>query len=253
MRAGFTQFIDRNFTKLENWYGRRLAGALELSAGLSPSWRWACSRPPAFLFVKTNSELAPEEDQGVFMGILNVPQYATAEYTQAFCQQACQGLQEKIPEITNNFLIIGADGGGGGFFGFKLKEWSERAGKKAAATKQDIQNYLNDVAGVQGFVFAPPSLPGASDGLPIQFVIRSIGDPGQVFEVAETIKNKAQASGRFIVVQSSLTYSTPRAKVVDRSRPRRRARRADQRDRHHRRRAGRRHADLEVRPRQPLL
>ncbi len=207
-----TQFIDRNFTRLENWYARRLSGALEyrrlvvaLAIGLLAT--------TAFLYAKTNSELAPEEDQGFFMGILNVPQYATADYTQAFAAKLATA-KEQMPEITNNFLIIGADGGGGGFFGFKLKEWSQRANKKAAATKQDIQNYLNSIAGFQAFAFAPPSLPGASDGLPIQFVIRSIGDPSQVFEVAETIKNKAQASGRFIVVQSSLTYSTPRAKVV---------------------------------------
>lgn len=208
----FTKFIDRNFTRLENWYGRRLHGALD--------YRWLVIVMAAgmlattgYLFSKTNSELAPEEDQGFFMGILNAPQYATAEYTNAFAAKLATA-KDKIPEITNNFLIIGIDGGGGGFFGFKLKEWSQRADKKAAATKQDIQNYLNEIAGFQAFAFAPPSLPGASDGLPIQYVVRSIGEPGQVFEVSEQIKNKAQASGRFIVVQNSLTYSTPRAKIV---------------------------------------
>ena len=66
----------------------------------------------------------------------------------------------RSPRSTTRFLIVGIDGGGGGFFGFKLKEWSERE-KKGAATKQEIQNLLNENAGVQAFVFAPPSLPGA--------------------------------------------------------------------------------------------
>ena len=46
----------------------------------------------------------------------------------------------------------------------------------------------------QAFVFAPPSLPGAGGGLPISLVIQSTGDPSQVFEVAEQVKQKAQAS-----------------------------------------------------------
>lgn len=208
----FAQFVDRNFGRFEDWYSRRLHGALDyrrliifMAVGMLAT--------TALLFSKTSSELAPEEDQGFFMGILNTPQYATAEYTNAFAVKLAQA-KDKISEITNNFLIIGIDGGGGGFFGFKLKEWSERADKKAAASKQEIQNYLNDIAGFQAFAFAPPSLPGASDGLPIQYVIRSIGEASQVFEVAEEIKNKAQASGRFIVVQNSMTYTTPRARIV---------------------------------------
>lgn len=208
----FTKFIDRNFTRLENWYGRRLNGALDYRR-LVVVLAVALLATTGFLFSKTSSELAPEEDQGFFMGILNVPQYATAEYTDAFAAKLATA-KDKITEITNNFLIIGIDGGGGGFFGFKMKEWSERADKKAAVSKQEIQNYLDGIAGFQAFAFAPPSLPGASDGLPIQFVVRSIGEASQVFEVSEEIKNKAMASGRFIVVQNSLTYSTPRARIV---------------------------------------
>ena len=69
------------------------------------------------------------------------------------------------------------------------------------------------------FVFAPPSLPGAGGGLPISVVIQSTGDPSQVYEVAEEIKNKAQASGRFIVVQNSLAFDAPQVTVtIDRDR-----------------------------------
>ena len=50
-------------------------------------------------------------------------------------------------------------------------------------------------------------------------VIRSIHDPAQVFEVAEEIKNRAQASGRFIVVQNSLAFTQPQAHGHHRPRP----------------------------------
>ena len=122
-----------------------------------------------------------------------------------------------------------------GFAGLVLKEWAERE-QLAAELQQEIQALLNEIAGVQAFVFAPPSLPGAGGGLPIQWSSQSIGDPAQVYEVAEEVKQKAQASGRFIVVQNSLAFDAPQVHGHHRSRPRRGARRAGQRDRHDARR-----------------
>ena len=50
-------------------------------------------------------------------------------------------------------------------------------------------------------------------------VVRSTGDASQVYEEAEAIKNKAQASGRFIVVQNSMAYDAPQVTVtIDRDR-----------------------------------
>lgn len=210
-QSGFARFVDRTFTKVENWYARRLAGSLDYR-GVTLVIVAVLLATTAFMFTKTSSELAPEEDQGAYLGLVNAPRYATADYTQAFAKQFT-GAAEKIPEIDDNFLIIGIDGGGGGFVGFKLKEWSERQ-KKGAATKQEIQNLLNENAGVQAFVFAPPSLPGAGGGLPIQYALRTIGDPAQAYEVAEQVRQRAMKSGKFIVVQNSVTYETPRARIV---------------------------------------
>jgi multidrug efflux pump len=214
---GFAGFVDRVFTRIENWYGRRLKGSLDFR-GVTLVIVAAMLATTAFMFTKTASELAPEEDQGAFLGIVNAPKYATPEYTQKFAGGFTRA-GETIPEVDDTFLIVGTDGGGGAFVGFKLQEWSKRAHKKAAATKQEIQNLLNDNAGVQAFVFAPPSLPGSAGGLPIQYVLRTIGDPSQAYEIAEEVRKKAQASGRFIVVQNSVSFESPRARIlVDRDR-----------------------------------
>ncbi|KAB0268658.1 efflux RND transporter permease subunit [Microvirga brassicacearum] len=215
-QTGFAGFVDRTFTKVENWYARRLSGSLDYRP-ITLLIVAALLGTTVFLFMKTPSELAPEEDQGAYLGLVNTPQYATVDYTQAFAAGFTRA-GEKIPEIDDTFLIAGIDGGGSGFVGFKLKEWSERS-KKGAETKQEIQNLLNENAGVQAFVFSPPSLPGAGGGLPIQYVLRTIGDPAQAYEVGEQVKQKATASGKFIVVANSVTYETPRARIiVDRDR-----------------------------------
>ncbi len=213
---GFAGFVDRSFTRLENWYSRRLTGSLDYRF-VTLAIVGVLLATTVFLFTRTPSELAPEEDQGAYLGLVQTPQYATADYTQAFSTQFT-GAAKTIPEVEDTFLIVGIDGGGSGFVGFKLKEWSERT-KKGAVTKQEIQNLLNQNAGVQAFVFAPPSLPGGGDGLPIQYVLRTINDPSQAYEIGEQVKQKAMASGKFIVVQNSMSFQKPRARViVDRDR-----------------------------------
>ncbi|MEZ0172351.1 efflux RND transporter permease subunit [Microvirga sp. TS319] len=215
-QSRFASFVDRTFTRLENWYGRRLKGSLDYRP-VTLIIVFALLGTTGYLFSKTSSELAPEEDQGAYLGLVNAPRYATADYTQEFSKQFT-GAAEHIPEIDASFLIVGIDGGGGGFVGFKLKPWDQRE-KKGPQTKQEIQNLLNENGGLQAFVFAPPSLPGAGGGLPIQYVLRTIGDPAQAYEVGEQVRQRAQKSGKFIVVQNSISYETPRARItVDRDR-----------------------------------
>ena len=48
----------------------------------------------------------------------------------------------------------------------------------------------------------------------MQYVLRTIGDPAQVYEVAEQVKHKAEASGKFIILQNSVSYETPRARII---------------------------------------
>ena len=168
--------------------------------------------------MKTPSELAPEEDQGAFLGLVNVPQYATAEYTQRFAAGFTRA-GEKIPEVDDTFLIVGIDGGGSGFVGFKLKEWSERT-QEGGETKQEIQTMLER----QCRAFRPSSSrrprcrARAADCRSSMSCARS-AIPAQAYEVAEQVRKKALASGKFIVVQNSMSFETPRARiVVDRDR-----------------------------------
>ncbi|MEZ5647581.1 MAG: efflux RND transporter permease subunit [Alphaproteobacteria bacterium] len=212
----FARFIDHTFGKVEDFYSRRLTRSLDARPITMVIVAFLMATM-VFMFTKTQSELAPEEDQGVFLGFITAPQYANSDYTQLFTQNFTKAA-EKIPEIDDGFLVVGIDGGGSGFIGFKLKEWSQRQ-RPPQIIQQEIQAMLSDSPGVQAFVFAPPSLPGGGDGMPIQYVLRSTTDTAQVYEVAEQIRQKAQATGKFFVVQNSITYETPRALIeIDRDR-----------------------------------
>jgi multidrug efflux pump len=213
----FQRIVDGAFTRIETVYERWVAGSLKYRP-VTLLVVVALVSVTGYMFMKTSSELAPEEDQGFLMAIVNAPRYATADYTDAYVNQLL-GIVQDVPETD---VVFSATAFGGAtnsaFVGFAFDDWAERE-RSTKQIQEDIQGRIGKLAGVEAFVFAPPTLPGSGGGLPISFVVRSTGDPGEVFEVAEEIKNKAQASGKFIVAQNSMAFDAPQVTVtIDRDR-----------------------------------
>ncbi|MDR5653222.1 efflux RND transporter permease subunit [Ruixingdingia sedimenti] len=213
----FQRFVDRTFERLANWYERRVDSSLDfrpvtllMVVVLVGVTGWA--------FTRTSTELAPEEDSGALFSLVNAPPYATSEYTKVYIDQMRE-LTKDLPELDANFSIVGFGGAtNSGIALWAFKDWSQRD-RSQKELQTDLQGRLTKVAGVQAFVFAPPSLPGAGGGLPIGMVIQTTGEPSRVYEVAEQIKNEAMATGRFIVVQNSMAFNAPQVSIsIDRDR-----------------------------------
>jgi multidrug efflux pump len=212
----FQSIVDRSFERVSAWYSRRVASTLNYRP-VTLMIVTALSATMVFLFLNTASELAPEEDIGFMFSIVNAPAYATSDYTEMFVKEVRDATKD-VPEVDARFSVVGFGGTNTAFAGFELVPWSERE-RSQAEVQQEVQNKISQVAGVQAFVFAPPTLPGTAGGLPLQYIIRSTGDADEVFEVAEEIKDRAQKSGRFIVVQNSLAFTQPQARItIDRDR-----------------------------------
>ncbi|MDP3341749.1 efflux RND transporter permease subunit [Frigidibacter sp.] len=213
----FQRIVDGSSDRLANWYERRVSSSLNYRP-VTLLMVVALVGATAFMFTKTSSELAPDEDQGAMFAFLNGPRYATKEYTALYTDQI-SGLTSEIPEVNTEFSIAGFGGQSNtGIYIWVLDDWADRD-RSQAEVQAEIQGKLDGVAGIQGFVFAPPTLPGTGGGLPISMVIQSIHAPERVVEVAEEIKAKAQASGKFIVVQNSLAFDAPQVRVtIDRER-----------------------------------
>ncbi len=212
----FQTFVDRVFTWLAGWYGRRLSSSLNYKP-VTLMVVIALMATSGFLFVNTSSELAPDEDQGALFAVVTAPQYATSNYTQLYTNQF-YGLTDDVPGVDARFQIVGTGSTNSAFAIWALKPWGERE-QTQAEIKAMIQPKLSQSTGVEAFVFSPPSLPGSGGGLPIQLVLQTTGPADQVYEVAETVRKKAMASGKFIVVQNSMSFEKPRAIVlIDRER-----------------------------------
>ncbi|PBB26630.1 MULTISPECIES: efflux RND transporter permease subunit [unclassified Mesorhizobium] len=213
----FQRIVDGIFARVEHVYERAVTGSLNYRP-LTLIIVLALVSVTGFMFTKTSSELAPEEDQGFLLSLVTGPTYATSDYTETYVNQML-GLVRDIPETRAQFSAVAFGGTtNSAFVGFAFKDWAERK-RNSKELQADITARIAKVAGVQAFVFAPPTLPGSGGGLPIALVVRSTGDTAEVYKAAEQIKNKAQASGRFIVVQNSMSYDSPQVTVtIDRDR-----------------------------------
>ncbi len=212
----FQRIVDRTLTGVSNWYERRVSSSLDYRP-VTLLMVVSLLGAVGFMFVNTSSELAPEEDQGALFAILNGPRYATLEYTDAFIAEIGRRTAD-IEEVQTSFSVAGMGASNVGFYIWALKDWAERSRSQAEIQAQ-IQGVLDGAPGLQGYAFAPPSLPGAGGGLPISMVIQSIHSPDRVVEIAEEIRGRAMASGMFIVVQNSLSFDAPQVRVtIDRDR-----------------------------------
>ncbi len=208
----FQRTVDRVLNGLANWYERRVSSSLDYRP-VTMLMVLALLGATGFMFGNTSSELAPEEDSGALFAILNGPRYATLDYTAAFTDNISARTRD-IDEVRTSFSIVGSGGAtNSGFYIWALKDWSDRD-RSQAELQTEIQGSLDGAPGLQGYVFAPPSLPGAGGGLPVSMVLQSIHAPERVFEIAEENRLKAMASGMFIVLQNSLSFDAPQVRVV---------------------------------------
>jgi multidrug efflux pump len=211
----FARLVDRAFSGLARWYGRRLTSSLDYRpvtalfaiVVLVGSW---------FFFTHTKTELAPDEDQGVLFGVTKAPQYANLDYSDAFGAQIDKVFQS-FPETDTRFVVNGTNGVTNGFAGMILKPWADRT-LTAQQLQPLVQARLEAITGLQIFVFSLPPLPGTTGGLPVQMVINSPNSFETVFKVMEQVKEKARKSGLFIVTDSDLQFNNPVVRLhVDRS------------------------------------
>ncbi len=212
----FANLIDRVFTRVTGWYGRRLDRSLDYRP-VTALFAVVVLGITAFLFTHTSAELAPEEDQGIVFSVVKAPQYANLDYVDAFGKQLDQAFAS-FPETDTRFIVNGMQGGpNSGIAGMILKPWDERE-RSQKQLQPLVQAKLNEITGELVFAFALPPLPGSTGGLPVQMVISSPAGYETVFKLMDEIKTAARKSGLFIVTDSDLAFNNPVIRIrIDRS------------------------------------
>ena len=207
----FEHAVESTFQKLASNYKSALAWTLKstvtvvvLSAVLLASIYG--------MFRLSQNELAPTEDQGILLYSGTAPQTATLDYMEIYAEQL-QSRFEQLPGYDESFMLLGLQSPNTVFGGFKLKPWDEREVSQFDVEPQ-LQGAVAGVTGLQTSVFSRPAIPGAGDGLPMQFVITTAQPFDQLIAVADEMLGNAFQSGLFLFLKKSIDFDRPMTRVV---------------------------------------
>ena len=187
---GFPARIERAFDRLRQGYGRVLDATLAARPAIYTIWI-GLSLLAIPLFIMSPKELAPAEDQGFIMGIVEAPADATIDQTTFYTDAVNQQLL-RIPYAAQTFQFTFPDNG---FAGVILKPWGERK-RPVFSMVPEVQNRVSQIPGVRTMLATPPALPGGGN-FPVEFVLASTAEPERILEFAQRLQQKAAESGMF--------------------------------------------------------
>ncbi len=160
---GFNKAYDKTqgvYDKIVKWLLQRPGMALASYGALTVI--------ALLLFMHWPSTFIPDEDDGYFIAVVQLPPAASLERTQAVGEKI-NGILDSYPEVKNYIGISGFSIMGGGeqsnsaTYFVVLKNWSERKGKEHTAAA--VVNRFNGEAymtiqAAEVFAMVPPAIPG---------------------------------------------------------------------------------------------
>ncbi|MGE5285028.1 MAG: efflux RND transporter permease subunit [Actinomycetota bacterium] len=187
---GLAGRISRDFERMKNTYGRLLDATLAARPAVYVVWI-AVSLASVPMFIMSAKELAPLEDQGVIFGILDASANSTLDQNRIYAAEVNRVFMSE-PESNFTFQVTFPNSG---FGGMVVKPWDERK-RTVFQILPDVQRKLQKIPGVRIFPTTPPALPGGGD-FPVEFVLASTADTGEILEFANQLQRKAMQSGMF--------------------------------------------------------
>jgi len=182
--------IDRVFGWLRRTYERLLDATLRRRGAVYVVWIGLTLLVfPMYSFSPT--ELAPNEDQGVVFGALDVPPNATLEQLDPYREEVTR-IYKSTAEFEQAFQITFPTAGFGGML---VKPWDQR-NRSIFPIQEEVGYKLMGIPGVRAPAFLPPALPSAGT-FPVEFVMASTASHEEMVGFAEQIVGEAMNSGLF--------------------------------------------------------
>jgi len=134
----------------------------------------------AFSFERLPTAFLPDEDQGVLMGLVQLPAGATDARADAAIKQVEDYLGQQ-PEVAGVIALRGLSGdqSGGNLF-IRLKDWSQRtgAGQDAPALAMRLTRELSTIRDARVFVMLPPVVRGLGSNAGFTLQLEDLGGLG---------------------------------------------------------------------------
>lgn len=169
------------------------------------------------LFTKWPSTFVPDEDDGYFIAVVQLPPASSLERTQAVGKQI-NAILDTYPEVKNyigisGFSIMGGEQSNSGTYFVVLKPWGDRKGKEhtAAAVVQRFNEMAYGIQEAQIFAMVPPAIPGlgATGGLQLQLEdTRNLG-PTEMQQAIGTLLTNYRSKPALASVSSQYQANVP--------------------------------------------
>ncbi len=182
--------IDATFEAIKRGYQRILTATLRNRGLVYIVWATlSVVLIPMYMF--SPAELAPNEDQGVVFGALDVPANASLEQMELYAGQVVDIFKTE-PEFENAFQVTFSNAGFGGML---TKSWEDRK-RNIFQIQEELAGKLGVVTGVRAPAFLPSALPSAGF-FPVEFMIASTASHDEILRFAEQLQQTAAKSGMF--------------------------------------------------------
>ncbi|NGN99293.1 multidrug efflux RND transporter permease subunit [Grimontia sp. S25] len=199
-------FLDR----MTEGYARMLGGVMKVRPVIITfAVIVFVSLPLLFKFIP--SELAPAEDKGVLVMMGTAPSTANLDYIQNTMAEVNQKLADQ-PEVAFSQVFSGVPKSNQAFGIASLVPWSEREASQADIVKRMTEE-VKDIPGMAVTAFQMPELPGASSGLPIQFVITTPSNFESLFQVASDVLSEVKSNSMFVYSDMDLNFDSATMKI----------------------------------------
>jgi len=213
----FELLVERFFNALAQTYKTVLHKSLDFTS-VTVAFGVAVLIIIYFMFVMSQRELAPVEDQSIIYVMARGPQTATVDYDEHHGNHMIE-LFDDIPEYQESFALLGFNNARNVIFmGFKMPPTSARD-RTQWEVQDELQTKLSNITGFQVSTFSRPSLPSPGRGLPVQFVLTSPASYAELDSIADEFLGRAMQSGRFMFLQKSVEFNRPKTTItIDRNR-----------------------------------
>ena len=222
----FDRTMEKFLQKLSQKYGQVLGWTLSSGSvmGRHMSRRWlvvavmVMAGVGTFTLLKTTkSELAPLEDRGVILTVINGPDGATMDYTTRYAQ-TLERMGNKYPEFDRIFTVVGNPTVAQGNVFYRAAPWEQRT-KTTLEIAREMTPAIAGLPGVTAFPITPPSLGQPFRDRPLNFVIVTTDSYQNLAQVVRSLQEEIAKNPGIVSVDTDLRLNKPEISMdVDRER-----------------------------------
>ncbi|MCE2775008.1 MAG: efflux RND transporter permease subunit [Burkholderiaceae bacterium] len=222
----FDRTMEKVLVGITNGYGSVLRWTLTTAqmGRLKFSRRWlvvavmlAAAGGTWTLFKSAKSELAPLEDRGVILTVINGPDGATMDYTTRYAQ-AIERMGSRFPEFDRLFTVVGNPTVAQGNVFYRALPWEERK-RSTLEIAREITPMISTLPGVTAFPITPPSLGQGFRERPLNFVILTNDSYQNLAGVVRALQEEIAKNPGIVSVDTDLRLNKPEISLeVDRER-----------------------------------